>query len=175
MKAGATGFAVLLAIGLGGADADAQAVSLHGGARMYDGGGQVMVALRTEFPLHEAFLVEFAGSVADPREGVRSTSSVFEGQLQFFVPIGDVLTPYVGTGLGAARMHDTEGTDDGVETVMSLGAGFRVGLSEQLAVVLDARIRSSFNFEVDDTHTDATVGIRYLLKRPDRPRFRGAP
>jgi hypothetical protein len=164
-----------LAIGLGAAQADAQAVSLHGGARMYDGGSQVMVALRTEFPLHEAFLVELAGSVADPRPEVPSASSVFEGQLQLFVPIDDALTPYVGAGLGAARMHDTNGNDDGVQTVMSVGAGFRIGVSEQLSVVLDARLRSSLNWEVDDAHTDLTVGLRYLLERPDRPRFRGAP
>lgn len=167
--------AALLAVAWGAAEARAQAVSLHGGARMYDGGSEVMVALRTEFPLHEAFLVELAGSVANARPGVRSASSVFEGQLQFFVPIDDVLTPYVGAGLGAARMHGTNGNDDGVKPVMSLGAGFRVGVAEQLSVVLDARLRSSLNWEVDDAHTDLTIGLRYLLKRPDRPRFRGAP
>jgi hypothetical protein len=168
--------AALLAVVWGAADAGAQAVSLHGGARMYEEGSEVMVALRTEFPLHEAFLVELAGSVANPREGQpHPASSVIEAQLQLFVPLGDVVTPYLGAGAAAARMHDAAGEDDGVRAMASVGAGFRFEVAERLAVVLDARLRTSLQAEAEDTHSDVTVGLRYLLRRPDRPRFFGAP
>ncbi len=83
--------------------------------------------------------------------------------------------PYFGAGAGVARLHDPAGGDDGVQTVLSLGAGVRVGLSEQLFAVLDARLRPPLDGEADEAHTDVTLGLRYLLRRPDRPRFRGAP
>ncbi len=167
--------AALLALAFPAADAHAQAVTLAGGARMYDEGSMVMAALRTEFPLPGPLLLEFAGSVADPHEDApRSTASLLEAQLQVEVPLGSVITPYVGAGIGAAKTYTFGAEDDEGETLYSLGVGARVALSDQLGVVVDARMRDIGKAEGDD-HTDVSVGLRYQFKRPDRPRFRGAP
>ena len=167
--------AALFAASLGAGDAGAQAVALHGGARMYDEGSMVMVAIRTEFPVAGPLLVEFSGSVADPLDDApRSAASLLEGQLQLAIPLGGVLTPYVGAGIGAAKTYTFGEEDDGGETLFSLGAGVRVALSEQLGVVVDARMRDISNAEGDD-HTDVSVGLRYQFRPTDRPRFRGAP
>jgi hypothetical protein len=168
-------WAALLGVTAAAADAGAQAVSLAGGARMYDRGEAVMVALRTEFPLPGPLLLELAGSVADPREdAARSAASVLEAQLQVEVPLDGRFTPYVGAGVGAAKTYTFGEEDDGGETVYSLGVGARVALSEQLGLVLDARMRD-FGWDLEDDHVDVSVGLRYQLSRPDRPRFRGAP
>lgn len=167
--------AALLALPFAAADAGAQAVALAGGARMYDEGSEVMVALRSEFPLPGPLLLEFAGSVANPHDDApRSAASLLEAQLQVEVPLGSVVTPYVGAGVGAAKTYTFGAEDDGGETMYSLGAGARIALSEQLGLVLDARMRDIGKADGDD-HTDVTVGLRYQLTRPDRPRFRGAP
>lgn len=169
------GVAALLAVPFAAAGADAQAVALAGGARMYDEGSVVMVALRTEFPVTGPLLVEFAGSVADPLDDApRSTASLLEAQLQVQVPLGGVITPYVGAGIGAAKTYTLGEEDDGGETLYSLGVGARVALSEQLGLVVDARMRDIGKAEGDD-HTDVSVGLRYQFRPTDRPRFRGAP
>ena len=167
--------AALVATSYAEGDAGAQAVALHGGARMYDEGSKVMVALRTEFPVTGPLLVEFSGSVADGlREAQRSATSLFEAQLQLAVPLGDVLTPYLGAGIGYAQTYTfgAEGDDGG--TVLSLGAGVRIAFSEQLGLVVDARMRD-FSKAQGDEHTDVSVGLRYQFRPTDRPRFRGAP
>lgn len=169
------GVAALLAVAAGVADADAQAVTLAGGARMYDEGSVVMAALRTEFPLPGPLLLELAGSVADPLDDApRAAASLLEAQLQVEVPLGSVITPYVGGGIGAAKTYTFGAEDDDGETLYSLGVGARVALSEQLGLVVDARMRDIGKAEGDD-HTDVSVGLRYQFGRPDRPRFRGAP
>jgi hypothetical protein len=169
------GMAALLALPFAAMDADAQAVSLHGGARMYDEGSMPMVALRTEFPLPGPLLLEFAGSVADPVDDApRSAASLLEAQLQVEVPLGSVITPYLGAGLGAAKTYTLGVEDDRGEVLYSLGVGARVAFSEQLGLVADARLRD-FSNEVDDDHTDVSVGLRYQFRPTDRPRFRGAP
>lgn len=166
--------AALLAVAAGVADADAQAVTLAGGARMYDEGSMVMAALRTEFPLPGPLLLEFAGSVADPLDDApRSAASLLEAQLQVEVPLGSVITPYVGAGLGAAKTYTFGEEDDGGETLYSLGVGARVAFSEQLGLVVDARLRDIGQADGDD-HTDVSVGLRYQFRPTDRPRFRGA-
>lgn len=167
--------AALLALPFAAADADAQAVTLAGGARMYDEGSTVMAALRTEFPLPGPLLLEFAGSVADPLDDApRSAASLLEAQLQVEVPLGSVITPYVGGGIGAAKTYTLGVEDDEGEVLYSLGVGARVALSDQLGLVVDARLRD-FSWELEDDHTDVSVGLRYQFSRPDRPRFRGAP
>ena len=169
------GLAALLALPLAAMDADAQAVSLHGGARMYDEGSKPMVALRTEFPLPGPLLVEFSGSVADPVDDApRSASTLLEAQLQVEVPLGHPITPYLGAGAGASKTY-TRGVEDvNGEVLYSLGVGARIAFSEQLGLVVDARLRD-FGKDADDDHADVSVGLRYQLRPTDRPRFRGAP
>lgn len=169
------GMVALFAVAAAAVDADAQAVTLAGGARLYDEGEMAMVALRTEFPLPGPLLLELAGSVADPREDApRSAASLLEGQLQLEVPLDGMFTPYVGAGIGAAKTYTFGQEDDGGETVYSLGVGARVALSDQLGLVVDARMRD-FGWDLEDDHADVSVGLRYQFSRPDRPRFRGAP
>ena len=171
--------AALLASAAGVADAHAQAYTLAGGARMFDGDdgeSAVMGALRTEFPIGTSALIEFASSIAevpdDNRSGVRS---VFEAQVQIPIRLGDVLTPYFGAGAGFGHVNQGSGDlDEGWQAVLSGGAGVRVAFAEQLGVVIDARVRGLAG-DFSGSHTDLTVGLRYSLQRPDRPRFRGAP
>jgi hypothetical protein len=167
--------AALIAVTAGAVDANAQAVSLHGGARMYDEGSMPMVSIRTEFPLPGPLLLELAGSVADPQEdAARSAASLLEAQLQVELPLGAVITPYLGAGVGAAKTYTRGMEDEGGEVVYSLGVGARVAFSEQLGLVVDARFRDFGNADGDD-HTDVSVGLRYQFRPTDRPRFRGAP
>jgi opacity protein-like surface antigen len=169
------GMAALLALPLVVMDADAQAVSLHGGARMYDEGSMPMVAIRTEFPLPGPLLLEFSGSVADPHDDApRSAASLLEGQLQVEVPLGHVITPYLGAGVGAAKTYTLGVEDDEGAVLYSLGVGARIAFSEQLGLVVDARMRD-FGKDADDDHADVSVGLRYQFRPTDRPRFRGAP
>lgn len=171
--------AALLASAAALADGHAQAITLAGGARLYDGDdgeSATMAALRTEFPIGTGALIEFASSLSevpdDTRSGVRS---VFEAQLQLPIRLGDVLTPYVGAGAGMGHVNQTSGgEDEGWQGVLSAGAGVRVAFADQLGVVIDARVRG-IGADFAGSHTDITVGLRYSLARPDRPRFRGAP
>lgn len=161
------------------ADADAQAYTIAGGARLYDGEdgeSAVMGALRTEFPIGTSALIEFASSIAEVPDANRSgVRSVFEAQVQYLVPLGDVLTPYFGAGAGFGHVNQGSGDlDEGWQAVLSGGAGVRVAFAEQLGVVIDARVRGLAG-DFSGSHTDITVGLRYQLNRPDRPRFRGAP
>ena len=168
------GMAALLALPLVAMDARAQAVTLAGGVRMYDEGSMPMVAIRTEFPLPGPLLLEFAGSVADPQEdSERSVASLLEAQLQVEVPLGAVITPYLGAGVGAGKTYTFDEEDEGGEIVYSLGVGARIAFSEQLGLVVDARMRDIGNAAEDD-HTDFSVGLRYQFRPTDRPRFRGA-
>ncbi|HEY0017228.1 MAG TPA: hypothetical protein VGC13_13040 [Longimicrobium sp.] len=171
--------AALLASAAVAADADAQAFTLAGGARLYDGDdgeSATMAALRTEFPIGTGALIEFASSIAEvPDESRSGVRSVFEAQVQIPIRLGDVLTPYVGAGAGIGHVNAGSGDlDEGWQGVLSGGAGVRVALAEQLGVVIDARVRGLAG-GFSGSHTDVTVGLRYQLNRPDRPRFRGAP
>lgn len=169
------GLAALLALPLAMVDARAQAVSLHGGARMYDEGSMPMVAIRTEFPLPGPLLLEFAGSVADPHDDApRSAASLLEAQLQVEVPLGHAITPYLGAGVGAAKTYSLGVEDDEGAMLYSVGVGARIAFSEQLGLVVDARLRDFSKAEADD-HADVSVGLRYQFRPTDRPRFRGAP
>lgn len=153
------------------------AMSLSGGARMYDADGaesMVTVAIRSEIPMG-GLVLELAGSVADPAEGAElSTASVFEAQVQLPIPLGETLTPYVGAGGGVAKTYTGAEEDEGFQTALSASAGVKWALAEQLGLVVDARIRG-VGTDFAGTHTDLTVGLRYQFGRPDRPRFRGAP
>ena len=171
--------AALLASAAAVGDAHGQAYTLAGGARMFDGDdgeSATMAALRTEFPIGTTALVEFASSIAEVPDANRSgVRSVFEAQVQLPITLGDVLTPYVGVGAGMGHVNHVEGREDGGwQGVLSAGAGVRVAFAEQLGVVIDARVRG-IGTEFTGSHTDITVGLRYQLNRPDRPRFRGAP
>jgi hypothetical protein len=171
--------AALLASAAAVANAHAQAYTLAGGARMFDGDdgeSATMAALRTEFPIGTTALIEFASSIAEvPDEGRAGVRSVFEAQVQFPVRLGDVLTPYFGAGAGMGHVNHVSGEDGGGwQGVLSASAGVRVAFAEQLGAVIDARVRG-IGLDFTGSHTDLTVGLRYSLQRPDRPRFRGAP
>lgn len=161
------------------ADARAQAYTLAGGARLFDGDegeSATMGALRTEFPIGTGALIEFASSIAEvPDKGRSGVRSVFEAQVQIPVRLGDVLTPYFGAGAGFGHVNEVAGRDDGGwKGVLSASAGVRVAVAGQLGVVLDTRVRG-VGAGFSGTHTDITLGLRYSLVPPDRPRFRGAP
>jgi opacity protein-like surface antigen len=142
----------------------ASAVSLSGGARMYDQGGNLAVSLRTEFPVGDLLAVEFSGSVADPVEGAaRSTASVLEAQLQLPVRLGEVLTPYAGAGIGFAKTYTGQNADSRAQTVLSASVGVRAGFSRELGLVADARFRGIGGAWEGD-HVDLTVGMRYQFR-----------
>ena len=158
--------AALLAAGEGHAQAVAgAALSLSAGARSYDAGSTLAVALRAEYPVTPSFLIEAAGSVADPVTGVsRSMTSVFEVQAQGQIPGGRVV-PYVGIGAALAKSNEF---DDGSSrrsrnTLISAGAGARIGIRRQLGLVADARFRTPPGAG-SDAHVDVTVGLRYRFR-----------
>lgn len=167
--------AALLFPALAFAQAPRPAVSLGGGARMYEEKSMVMASIRAEYPLPNGMVVEFAGSVADPvPETPRSTASVLEVQVQLPVPLGPTLTPYVGVGAGLGKIYTGDDGDGQSLSVISAGAGVKLAFSYNLGLVADARVRG-IGAELDGRHVDVTVGLRYQFGRPDRPRFRGAP
>lgn len=155
------------------------AVSLSGGARVYDahdgGESRVVAAIRTEFPVANLIVVEFAGSVADRGERVqRTVGSVLEAQVQLPIALGPTLTPYFGVGGGVGQVFTREVDDPERELVLSGAVGVKAMLSENLGLVADARIRG-IGTEFEASHPDMTVGIRYEFGRLDRPRFQGRP
>ena len=155
------------------------AVSLSGGARIYDArdGGEAMVvaAVRTEFPVADLLVIELAGSTADRAERIeQSVGSVFEAQVQLPIALGPSLTPYFGVGGGVGQVY-TRGVEEAEAELVLVGAvGVRALLSENLGLVADARIRG-IGTELDASHPDLTLGIRYAFGRLDRPRFQGRP
>jgi hypothetical protein len=150
--------------------AAAQGLTFAGGARMYGEGEEsvLVAAVRTEFPVGDALVLEFASSLADVPAGIdRATGSVFELQMQLPVSLGEVLIPYFGAGAGVAYTH-RGGRSDGLDPVLSLGAGARAMLTRQLGLVLDARLRGiGTGFEGD--HADVTLGLRYVPGSFGRP------
>ena len=156
--------AAMLLAALAPAAVSAQGLTFAGGARLYGEGEEsaLVAAVRSEFPLGSALVLEFASSLADLPAGVnRATGSVFEVQLQMPVPLGDVLAPYFGAGVGVAYTH-LDGASDGLDPVFSLGAGARAMFSRQLGLVLDARLRG-ISTEWDGEHSDVTLGLRYVF------------
>lgn len=154
------------------------AVSLSGGLRLYDrpDATETMpaVAIRSELPVG-LLVLELAGSVADaPARTHLATTSVLEAQVQLPIAIGPTLTPYFGIGAGLAKTSRDSIQDEGAQTVLSVSAGVKSAISDQLGLVADARVRG-IGTEFDGSHFDVTVGLRYQFGRPDRPRFRGAP
>ena len=148
------------------AGAHAQAITLAGGARMYDedgAGSATMVAVRTEFPIGTWALLEFASSIAErPSRVVRGTASVFEAQVQLPIRLGEVLTPYFGAGAGLGNTYRLSETDEGWQAVLSASVGVRAAITEQLGLVLDARARG-IGTGFSGSHLDLTVGLRYRL------------
>jgi hypothetical protein len=141
------------------------AVSLSAGARVYEGGsGEALaVALRAEYPISPFFLIEGAGSVANPPNGdLLSTTSVFELQAQAQLPGGRVV-PYLGAGAGLARFRRGEGGTPEEGAVLSAGGGVRIGIKRQLGLVADARLRVAADGEAE-AHGDVTVGVRYRFR-----------
>jgi hypothetical protein len=150
--------------------ADAQAVagralSLSAGSRVYEGGAALAlaVAVRAEYPISPFFLIEGAGSVAEPVDGVfRSTTSVFELQAQGQLPGGSVV-PYLGAGAGLARIRRGAGGFAEQGAVLSVGGGARIGIRRQLGLVADARLRVPAGGDAD-VHGDVTLGLRYRFR-----------
>lgn len=140
-------------------------ITLAGGQRIYDGGSTIAASLRTDFAVSQAFRVEIAGSVADPvGETSRSASSLLEAQLQVPLPLGEVLTPYVGAGAGLARTATFGARDgDGTDFVVSAGIGVRAALSRELGIVGDVRVRA-IGTEFEGEHVDLTLGLRYQFR-----------
>lgn len=140
------------------------ALSLSAGARSYDEGSTLAVALRAEYPVTPSFLIEAAGSVADPVSGVsRSITSLFEVQAQGQIPGGRVV-PYAGIGAGVARVREAPSSDEDVRTtLLSAGAGARIRIRRQLGLVVDARFRRAVE-EGSGGHVDVTAGLRYRFR-----------
>ncbi len=154
--------AVLLAA-VAPAAASAQGLTFAAGTRLYGEGEEsaLVAAVRTEFPVGDALVLEFASSLADIPAGVdRATGSVFELQLQLPFALGDALAPYVGAGVGVAYTR-LGSAGNRLEPVLSLGAGARAMFTRQLGLTLDARLRG-IGTEFDGEHSDVTLGLRYV-------------
>ncbi len=152
------------------------AMSLSGGARLYDRADgtttALSVAIRSELPVAEIFVLELGGSVADVPEGTRNgIANLFESQLQIAIPLGEVLTPYGGAGAGIAQVEGLGEEEDEWKAIFTAAVGVRAAFSDNLGAVVDARIRGRGSELA--SHIDMTVGLRYAFGRPDRPRFRG--
>lgn len=162
--------ALLLALSAPAAAASAQGLTFAGGTRLYgeDEESALVASVRSEFPVGSTLLIELASSLADLPDGVsRVTGSVFEAQLQLAFPLGEGLAPYVGAGAGVAYTH-RNGASDGLDGVLSLGAGARMMFSRQLGLVLDARLRG-IGTGLEGEHSDVTLGLRYVLGYPPVP------
>jgi hypothetical protein len=155
---------LLLLVAVVPARMDAQGITVAAGARTYDeegGGSAAMFALRTEFPIGTAAILEFASSTAERPDGVsESTASVFEAQIQLPVRLGEVLTPYFGIGGGMGSTYD--GADEGWQAMLSASVGVRAAIASQFGVVLDARARG-IGTSFRASHLDLTAGLRLQL------------
>jgi hypothetical protein len=159
------GLAAAVLLGLSApAAASAQGLTFAAGTRLYgdEGESALVAAVRSEFSVGNSLLIEVASSLADVPKGVsRATGSVFEAQLQLAFPLGEGLAPYVGGGFGVAYTH-RNGASDGLDPVLSLGAGARVMFTQQLGLTFDARLRG-IGTGLEGEHSDVTLGLRYVL------------
>lgn len=149
------------------AGAQGQGITLAAGSRLYDedGHGRLVAALRSEFPVGRSLILEFASSVSDHADAPLSTASVFEAQLQLPIRLGQVLTPYVGVGGGAAwtRSGHSDVEINQFRGVLSAGVGVRAAITRRLGLTLDARARGA-GFRFQGSHTDVTAGLRIPLR-----------
>jgi hypothetical protein len=142
-----------------------RALSLSAGSRLYEGGAALglVAAVRAEYPVARTFLLEAAGSVADPVEGIfGSTTAAFEVQAQAQLP-GRRLAPYAGLGAGAGHVQRNLDDEGSVGAFLSGGGGVRVGFGRELGLVVDGRIRVPFA-DGADIHGDVTLGLRYRFR-----------
>lgn len=151
---------------------DAPTVTLTGGAFVrtdFRSEGTAPVwGVRFRFPLGRWVAIEPAlhltsFTVDDPPEGVdregRLTTVDFQLQLQ--LPTGRI-RPYVGVGAGGgADFREERGADDFIVSTFTGAVGVRVGMTEQLHLVGEARLRSLDEFAESGVGLHAGVGWRF--------------
>lgn len=164
MRRGAWLAAAALAAAAAPQAARAQGLTFAGGIRAYDGyvESALVASVRSEFPIGSAMLLELSSSLADiPAGSERAVGSTFEVQLQFPVEMTNGFAPYFGAGVGVGYTSRF-GRNDGLDPVVSIGAGVRTMFSPQLGLALDARLRS-ISLSREGEHSDVTLGLRYVL------------
>jgi hypothetical protein len=141
-----------------------RALSISAGVFHYDLSGVAMtpmVALRADFPLGRALLIEGGFGVARPEAGSggRATMLIPEAQLHFQLPLGRVL-PYLGVGGGAAVAAQAGDVESAVTA--SAAGGFRAWLTPRVGIRAELRVRgigSGFEGAADEW----TVGFAWRL------------
>jgi hypothetical protein len=144
--------ATLLAIALAAAPAAAQspralrpAVSVSAGVSQFDLSGTgtaPLVALRGDYPLLRALLVEAGVSVARPEQQFGGTTTFVIPEVALQLQLPRRVAPYLGLGLGEAfdfRPERAGGLRNDV--TVSGAAGVRAWLTEQVGLRGELRVR----------------------------------
>jgi hypothetical protein len=116
------------------------------------------VAIRSTKHLSSNVSVEFGGVYARPSQQFGSSSLFMpEAQVRYRWNLGR-LVPYVGAGLGAARVGSDFHTD--WDPTMSFSAGTGVQVSDQLAVTGEFRLRGH-EWRVVGTTSEISAGLAW--------------
>lgn len=137
-------------------------VSLGGGIMDYDlaGVGQTLTLnARAVAPLSPTFLLEpgIVWARPDLQGVVVATLLIPEVQVQAQLPLGAVLAPYVGAGVGAVLAF-AEG-DNEYDLAVSGGAGVRIDAGGLLGLVIDGRVHG-YGTDFAGSSAELTIGLR---------------
>jgi hypothetical protein len=160
------GLGLAMAVALAGPGAaraqSVSEISLGGGMMDYDlsGVGQTLtLTVRAVAPLSRTFLLEpgIVWARPDLQGGGGATLLIPEVQVQAQLPLGAVLAPYLGAGVGAGLAF-AEG-DNEYDVALSAGAGVRIDVGGLLGVVIDGRVHG-YGTDFAGSSAELTIGLR---------------
>ena len=122
------------------------------------------VAVRAKRPLTPGVVLELGGTFARPCQQFQdckatgpATLFAPEAQLQYHWGLGR-FEPYVGAGLGASALRSSLRTD--WEPTLSFAGGTAVGLTDQLALIGEFRLRGH-EWKFTGTTTEISAGLSW--------------
>lgn len=140
------------------------ALSLSAGVSQFDLSGTgttSIVALRGEYPLVPALLVEGGVTIARPRQALGNRGTLLMPELQLQLQLPKRVAPFIGLGTGFA--HDgvvARYGGDANRITFSGAAGLRAAITRQVGLRAELRVRY-FGTGFNGTTADWTLGAAW--------------
>jgi hypothetical protein len=140
------------------------ALSLSAGVSQFDLSGTgttSVIALRGEYPLIPALLIEGGVTIARPQQQFGDQGTLVMPELQLQLQLPRRVAPFVGLGTGFA--HDgavARYGGDATRLTFSGAAGLRAALTRQVGVRTELRVRE-FGTGFTGTTADWTLGVAW--------------
>ena len=140
------------------------ALSLSAGVSQFDLSGTgttSIVALRGEYPLVPALLIEGGVTIARPQQAFSDRGTLLMPELQLQLQLPRRVAPFIGLGTGFA--HDgvvARYGGDANRITLSGTAGLRAAITRQVGLRAELRVRE-FGTEFNGTTADWTLGAAW--------------